>query len=309
MIDLIILVPVYNDWECLNIFCNHPVFKKLAPGSFELLIIDDGSFNSLFDRHAYPFTIDMITLRTNLGHQKALAIGLSYIHEYKKANKIIIMDADGEDNPEHILTLMEAAKAQNIIVSAKRVRRKEPITFRIGYRIYKILFRVLTGKPINSGNFMLVPSPHLERLIYKNHIWNHLAAGIIKTSLPIASIPIERSCRYAGRSTMNYNKLLLHGLGAIVVFIEDVTTRLLIFSLLILLCTSVITASIIGIKVFTDLAIPGWTSMLTSVMALIFLQSFLLTLFTLFLYLASQSQRQLIPAIHYKEYISTISDQ
>ena len=105
---------------------------------------------------------------------------------------------------------------------------------------------------------------------------------------------------------MSFNLLLMHGLGAIAVFIEIIASRLLIFSLLLIGISLIIILTILGIKIFTDKAIPGWASTVTSAMLIILLQSFLLSLFTIFLYLSSQSQRKFIPAKHYKDYTGDV---
>jgi hypothetical protein len=41
-------------------------------------------------------------------------------------------------------------------------------------------------------------------------------------------------------------------------------------------------------------------------MLIVLLQSFLLSLFTIFLYLSSQSQRKFIPANHYEDYTASV---
>lgn len=306
MKDLIILVPVYNDADCLKILCNNSIFQELSALNIQMVIVNDGSATFDFNKNLYNFPIDVLHLHANLGHQKALAIGLAYIHRHKQALNIVVMDADGQDEPRDMLLLLKTSSlASGTIVFAERIKRKESYEFRIGYKIYKLLFKLLTGYTINFGNFVLIPFDYLGKLVYKNDIWHHLAAGIIKSNLPLVSIPMERNRRFTGESKMNFSKLVLHGFGAIAVFVEYVSTRLLIFSLLLLIFTSLSIAGIILIKSFTNLAIPGWASMLTGVMMIIFLQSFLLTLFTLVLYLSSQSQRQFIPGVHYKEFISS----
>ncbi len=307
MKELIVLVPVYNDSDCLKLLCENDVFKTLAAGSFEMLVVNDGSTFFDFDVAAYRFPVQVIQLHANVGHQKALAIGLAYIFHHKKNMDVVVMDADGEDNPADIPAMLSKCKEKEQIVVARRVRRHEKFMFRLGYRVYKLLFRVLTGYPISFGNFAAIPGRYLGQLVYKNDIWNHLAAGILKSNLPFISTPLQRKPRYAGESKMRFSRLVLHGLGAITVFIEYVSTRLLIFSMVLLALTVLAIAGIISIKAFSDLAIPGWASTLTGVMMIIFLQSFLLTLSTLVLYLSAQSQRQLIPAVHYEEFISSVT--
>jgi hypothetical protein len=167
------------------------------------------------------------------------------------------------------------------------------------------MFRLLTGRSISFGNFLVIPKPLLNKAVYYSEIWNHIAGGIVKTGLPYTAIPVDRAKRYTGKSKMNFHSLLMHGLGAIAVFIDVIASRLLIFSLVLIGLSLVTILVLIGIKSFTDQAIPGWTSTVISAMLIILLQSFLLSLFTIFLYLSSQSQRKFIPAHHYKDYTGT----
>jgi hypothetical protein len=107
---------------------------------------------------------------------------------------------------------------------------------------------------------------------------------------------------------MNFTALLLHGLGAIGVFIETIAARLLIFSLIMIFISGIAIVSVLFIKFFTNKAIPGWTSIAISSMLIVLLQSFLLSLFTIFLYLSFGAQRKFIPAYHYNDYVRSVEN-
>ena len=307
--QIIILTPVYNDGESLNILLNELAvsLKEFADTRFSVLIIDDGSTDKLEIKVPIPFSLQVLHLQRNIGHQKAIAVGLAYIKENLPCDKVLVMDSDGEDRPEDSAALLHHSTSNpDKIIFAQRKSRQEGTGFRFFYRIYKFAFRILTGKRIAFGNFLLIPKPLLDKAVYYSEIWNHIAGGIIKTGLPYTSIATNRGKRYAGQSKMNFNSLLIHGLGAIAVFIEVIASRLLIFSLTLIGISLVAILAVVGIKNFTDLAIPGWTSTVVSAMLIILLQSFLLSLFTIFLYLSSQSQRKFIPAKHYKDYTGLV---
>jgi glycosyltransferase involved in cell wall biosynthesis len=305
MKDIAILVPVYNDLDCLHLLLSQPGLDALLPRLSCVVVVNDGSDQFLFQEKNYPFAIRVISLQANLGHQKALAIGLSCIHEELSVQQVLIMDSDGEDGIDDALDLIKASDIHpESIILARRTRRQEGLAFKTGYRMYRLMFRVLTGYSISSGNFMVVPARHLASLVFKNDIWNHLAAAIIKSKLPVLTVPVPRRQRFTGTSKMSLTRLVIHGLGAITVFVDYLSARLLIGSLVLLILTAISICIIVGIKVFTSLAIPGWASVLTGVMFIIFMQSFLLTLSTVVLYLSSQSQRQFIPGAHYREFIN-----
>ena len=107
---------------------------------------------------------------------------------------------------------------------------------------------------------------------------------------------------------MNFSALLLHGLGAIGVFIELIASRLLILSLIMILLSLMAIVVILCIKAFTTKAIPGWATTALSSTLIVLLQSFLLSLFTIFLYLSFQGQRKFIPAHHFMDYVRAIEN-
>lgn len=304
-----ILIPVLNDHESLNRLLDELAnsLKEFKEISFSVLIIDDGSAEKITIKKSSFFSVDILHLLRNIGHQKGIAVGLAYIKENSSCDKVLVMDADGEDRPEDaMLLLKESLNHPGKIIFAKRKSRQEGNGFRLFYRVYQFAFRILTGKSIAFGNFLVMPKPVLDKVVYYSEIWNHIAGGILKTGLSYSSIVTHRGKRYAGVSKMSFHSLLIHGLGAIAVFIDVIASRLLIFSLALIGISLLVIGAVIGIKAFSDLAIPGWTSTVVSAMLIILLQSFLLSLFTIFLYLSSQSQRKFIPALHYKDYTGPI---
>ena len=307
--QVVILTPVFNDGESLNILLHELAvsLKVFGDSKFSVLVVDDGSSDNLNIKAPSPFSLQILHLQRNIGHQKAIAIGLAYIKEILPCDKVLVMDSDGEDRPEDAVALLhKSANNGDKIIFAHRKSRQEGKGFRFFYRLYKFAFRILTGEKIAFGNFLLLPKTQLDKAVYYSEIWNHIAGGIIKTGLHYTSIHTDRGKRYAGKSKMNFHSLLIHGLGAIAVFVEIIASRLLIFSLVLIGISLLAILALVGIRSFTDLAIPGWTSTVVSAMLIILLQSFLLSLFTIFLYLSSQSQRKFIPARHYKDYTGTV---
>lgn len=305
---IIILLPVFNDEEALNILLTklNELFHKEPRFSFSALVINDGSTDTLNIDTITDFEIRLLHLQRNIGHQKAIAIGLAYIKDNLPCDKVLIMDSDGEDKPEDAIILLHSSYDNPAkIVFAYRKSRQEGSRFKFFYTLYKITFRLLTGKAIAFGNFLVIPGQALGKIIFYSEIWNHIPGGILKSGLPYTSVEIHRGKRYAGNSKMNFNSLLLHGLGAVAVFMDVIVTRLLVLSFLLIIISITTIGIIFCIKIFTDLAVPGWASAIGSAFMIILLQGFLLSLFTIFLYLISQGQRKFIPAHHYKDYIST----
>lgn len=301
-----ILLPVYNDWDALQrllagLQAELPQWKR----DCLLLIVDDGSAEAPPVAAFEPWQTRIIHLTHNIGHQKAIAIGLSYAHHQLPFEKLLIMDSDGEDRPEDAAALLSGNHTPVVV---NRKSRQEGLRFRFFYALYKLLFLVLTGKRIGFGNFMLLGPRDVRRLVHDSGIWNHLAGTVLRSGMPIRTITAHRGKRYEGRSRMNFHALLLHGLGAIGVFIELIASRLLILSLVLILASLAAIGVIVCIKLFTARAIPGWATTAVSAMLIVLLQGFLLSLFTIFLYLSFQGQRKFIPAHHYMDYVGAIEN-
>lgn len=306
---IIILIPVYNDWNALGAFLKtlEKDLSQDAEREYRILVVNDGSTEPAPEFPPGPFTFSRLDLHTNVGHQKAIATGLSFVHHYISSDGVIVLDGDGEDLPSDIPRLIEGSLNSTQIVFASRAGRQTGIGFNIFYFFYKILFRLLTGRSISFGHFLYLPRPMVDRLVYSPEIVNHLPAAIMKSNLPYSSLPLQRGKRLAGQSKMSFGDLLLHGLGAISVFVEKVAVRLLVFSLVMIGLTLLGIGIILGIRWFTDLAIPGWASTIMSSLVIVLLQSFLLSLFTLFLFLSAGSQRKFIPALHYTDLTGEIN--
>ena len=305
----LIVVPVYEDRQA-----SARLFSEIAAlyGSETFLIaVDDGSVREPIDEtvlRAAKLDGAIIRLRRNVGHQKAIAIGLSYLSQYVLPDQaIIVMDSDGEDLPVSIAQLVAALDDPQVdITVAQRRRRVETLKFKGAYVLYKLLFKLLTGRNINFGNFMAMKAGALKRLAAMQELPIHLAASALVSKLRIKPIIIDRGPRYAGRSKMNFVGLVLHAFRALMVFAEDVLVRVG------LLCSFIATLSVLFAMLAVILkligfATPGWFSVALGVLIIIFLQTGALALMTLILTGIVRSDNT-AGTIVFSEFIDTVSD-
>ncbi len=309
---IVILTPVYNDWHSFTHLLSE--LDQCAGGlkdvCLDVIAIDDGSTQSFctekneLNKYRYIREISVLHLVRNLGHQKAIALGLAYINANISCDFVIVMDADGEDQPQDILKLLEESnKSPEHIIFARRARRSEGIVFRAFYLLYKVIFSVLTGREIAFGNFSVIPGGLLNRVAHLPEIWNHFAAGIMRANIPWTSIPAKRGKRYAGQSNMNFIALVIHGLSAISVYIEILTVRLMLFSMVIILIGIISFLVLLYIKYLTPLAIPGWATNVAIGIVVIMFQAILLLALLAFLSLNYRSNKLFIPAKDYQDYL------
>jgi len=218
--------------------------------------------------------IETLRLRLNVGHQRAIAIGLIHAAQTKNCDAVVVMDADGEDTAEGVVQLLRAYsnKGGAIAIFAERSRRLESPLFRLFYLFYKIIHRCLTGVSIRVGNFSVLPAPYLDSLSTMPELWSHYAAAVVRSKLPFNTIPIPRGRRIDGKSQMNFVSLVLHGLSAISVFGDIVGVRVLILSLIGSLVALVGIFAVITTRVATNWAMPGWATYATGLLVIILFQ-------------------------------------
>jgi len=82
---VVVLMPVYEDWECASMVCCalSEELRKLPSVVTRVLLVDDGSPGGISGwsgtTGAGQLQVDVLRLRTNLGHQRAISVGICYI--------------------------------------------------------------------------------------------------------------------------------------------------------------------------------------------------------------------------------------
>ena len=237
MKKIVIITPVYNDWESFTKLVSeiNKVILKFKDISFSLIVINDGSTDK-----APPLsipdsleTIEVLNMSINQGHAICLANGIKYALKNYKFDSLILMDADGEDRPEELYDLInEAKKLKNISVVAKRVKRSEGPVFTLFYSLHKILTLIFTGKLINFGNYSLITRKDAETII-KDPTIIYSFSGTLKNKISkLGSIDCIRGKRYFGPSKMPMIKLIIHSFSIIAVFKMNVFIRSALFLVL-----------------------------------------------------------------------------
>ena len=282
---LIIVTPVYEDVEAST-----KLFQELAKEFAQdlyIVAVDDGSVKQPLDISVIQSAgLDgvVIKLKRNVGHQRAISIGLGYVAEHMGENqKVVVMDSDGEDTPISIKELIAPLEKDTVDVAvAQRKSRVETIKFKAFYVIYKFIFGLLSGKKISFGNFMALKQSAVKRVATMQELGIHIAGTVLSSKLRVELVSLDRGPRYAGQSKMNFVGLVLHGFKGLMIFAEDVLVRVGIASAIV--AGLAVLASIIAIALkVVGFATPGWFSVALGILFLVFLQTGTMTLMMLML--------------------------
>jgi hypothetical protein len=309
--DLVVISPVYNDWSAVQLLLPQ-LDAELAKHhlSARLVLVDDGSYErppeQLAARVAGAITeIRILTLRRNVGHQRALAIGLAFVQEQMPCHAVVVMDADGEDNPSDVPRLVAELETRGgrTIVFAQRIRRSEGFVFTSLYKLYRVAHRMLTGISVQVGNFSVIPCSLLDRLVVVSDLWNHYAAAVFQSRLPYTMVPTARGRRLSGRSSMNLVSLVGHGLSAIAVFADRVGVRILISAIVALVATVTVLGVALGRWLLDGSVPPLWLITVAGIAVLLIVQvAAAASLFVLHV-LFTRAQSTFIPVRDYRFFI------
>lgn len=237
MNKVIILTPVFNDWESLRKLLKEiNIYLNKTSNDVEVLIVDDCSTikedNKLQKRKNIK-KIKILRLKKNSGSQKAIFVGLKYLQKLKSNSIIVVMDSDGEDNVRAISNLVKLArKNSDSIITANRLKRSEGLFFTLLYKIHLFLTFILTGKYLDFGNFSAFNSKKLNLLLKNNYLKMAYSAGVMKNVENIISFYTKRKKRYFGYSKVNFLFLFQHSLNILTVFKNKLFLRSVFLSFL-----------------------------------------------------------------------------
>lgn len=309
-----IVIPAFNDWDsAARLLSDLGSVGQAHDVRFRVIIIDDAStYNApdtwqSFDPSSFD-SFEIARLACNLGHQRAIAVGLVIARdELSDCSAVVVMDGDGEDLPSDIPRLLAASTAHpGSVICARRARRSEPIVFRLGYQVYKFMFGSLTGTQIDFGNFCLIPKSALLAVVSQAGIWNHLAATLTRSRVPLVKIDTARGERYSGRSKMNFISLVVHGLTAVAVYADVALVRLILLAMVLAAAAFAGIIATIGIRVATPWPIPGWASDVAGTLSILLSQAVLIPAIGVFVVLSLRTARTVVPLMDAKHYVESI---
>lgn len=127
---------------------------KGITSSFEVVVVDDGSTDGtadvIRDLAATHTGVRLVRLRRNRGKSMALSVGL----DRAAGDVVVLMDADGQDDPAQIHVLLAALDGGLDLVTGRRAVRNDRLAKRLPSKLYNRATTYIAGVPgsdFNSG--------------------------------------------------------------------------------------------------------------------------------------------------------------
>ena len=266
-IKLSIIIPCYNEEEVLPLTLEK--LKTLSNEwssrdeckSIEFLFVDDGSQDRTAEllaeaTHAYQ-QFKVIHFSRNFGHQAALLAG----YEFAKGDVIVSLDADLQDPPELIITMLEKLKGGYDIIYAARESRGIDSQFkrRTADLFYWLMKKLGVEIIHNHADFRMITRRVLNAFLKFNENNLFIRATFPMVGFPSCVVYYDRPERKAGKTKYPFRKMLEFAIDGLTSFSVVPLRICSMVGLLVSLLALLMLLWSIVVKIIGG-AIPGWTS-------------------------------------------------
>lgn len=271
-VTLSVVTPMFNERAAVDHFVARlrPVLDGLGV-RYEVVAVDDGSSDAtvarLLQLRQDWDELRVVSLRRNVGHQSALAAGLSRA----RGDYVVSIDADLQDPPEVIGEMLAVARDREVdVVYGVRSDRSTDTSFKRNTAgVYYWMMRRLVGPWVSdqAGDFRLMSRAVVDvlnalpeqRPVYR----------LVVPSLGFASAEVGyvRAERVAGETKYPLSKMIRLTLDSVTSFSAAplrIATWLGVLSFL--LCVGLIVSGLVAWGL--GAVVPGWTSLYIAVLLL-----------------------------------------
>lgn len=268
-----IVVPCFNEAEVINPMLDRlgAVCDGLEGYDCEIILVDDGSKDAtpaLLKRAARRDPrVKVITFARNFGHQIAVSAGI----DAATGDAVVLIDADLQDPPELIPDMIHLWREGYDVIYGQRAARKGESPFKTGtaHAFYRLLNKVSEVPiPLDTGDFRLMTRDVADVLRDMPERHRFLRGMVSWAGFNQTAILYQREGRVAGETKYPLRKMLRFASDAIMAFS---TRPLQVASGVGLFVAGMALLGIlyaIGMRIFTDIWVEGWTMLFIAVLFL-----------------------------------------
>ena len=218
-----IVIPIYNEEGNIEL-----MMKRLRSMSenhkdicFKYIFINDGSSDnslSLLKKFAKSDkAVQVVNFSRNFGHQAAVTAGI----DLSTADAVVLIDADLQDPPELISTMITELESGYDVIYAQRISRKgETWHKRLSAKCFYYIFDKLTSItiPRDTGDFRIMRRNVVEEVKSMKERHRFIRGMVAWCGFRTKPLKYHRDARHAGDTGYPYRKMIAFSLNAIFSF-------------------------------------------------------------------------------------------
>jgi glycosyltransferase involved in cell wall biosynthesis len=217
-----IVVPIWNEEAVIpELYRRVSAIMDSTGEPWEMICVNDGSTDNslemLLSLSARDGRVRILDFSRNFGHQLAITAG----SDFAEGDAVVIMDADLQDPPETILSMIEKWREGYEVVYAVRTEREGETKFKLwtASAFYRLLQRITdVNIPLDTGDFRLMDRRvvlAMRRLREQHRFMRGLSSWV---GFKQVGVEYERSQRFAGETKYPLRKMLRLAVNAITSF-------------------------------------------------------------------------------------------
>ena len=269
---LSVVLPCYNEEESIGETYTQLTEKLGALHlPFEMIFVDDGSRDStprlLADLHAKDARVKVVCLSRNFGHQVALSAGI----EHAGGQAVVLMDADLQDPPEVVATMIQKWNEGWDVVYGTRSEREGESLFKLGAA--KLFYRLINSIsqipiPLDTGDFRLMDRKVVDALLTLPERDRFLRGMVSWVGFSQTAVPFRRAPRVAGTTKYPFWKLARLAADGILSFSVIPLRLATMLGLTVSLFSMIGVITALVVRIFTQHWVTGWTSLFLAILFL-----------------------------------------
>jgi polyisoprenyl-phosphate glycosyltransferase len=235
------------------------------PVEWEAIVVHDGSTDATWAVIEQAFRGDSrvrgIRLSRNFGHQVALTAGLSA----STGDAVVTMDGDLQHPPEAIPALVKKAEEGFDVVYAVRDATTSERSFKaLSSRLFYRSVNALTSLdlPIGGADFRLMSRRVVDALLVMPERHRFLRGMTRWVGFPQGTIQYEQDARFDGATKYTLRSMVRLAVDAIAGFSALPLRLASMLGLFLSFLGALYFLYVIGVRLFTDSAVEGWTSVI-----------------------------------------------
>lgn len=266
-----IVIPAYNEAGNITVIARQVSEQTEKIGQYEIIFVDDGSTDTTLEEiktvAQNNASVKYLSFSRNFGHQMAVKAGL----DYAEGDCVISMDADLQHPPELINELITKwQEGYDVVYTVRKDIRSVSFFKKTTSRIfYKFINKISdVDIPLFVADFRLLDKKVVDELRKFKETFLFIRGIVSWLGYRQTGIEYEVQDRYAGSTKYTLKKMISFAIQGITSFSIAPLRVAILFGFIVSMGAFLYTIFAIYAKYYLQTVIPGWTSILLSVLFL-----------------------------------------